>query len=161
MSKSQNSISGTPRTRKRRLVDLASSVGFILLAAGLFLPVFDLFNLQKLSVFKWIYTAGALIFLGSKCVPVLPKDTSLRLKRMYRLEFWAGVCFCVGAAFWFYNQSKFAGSAVVGPLTIIHDTILYAMSGAVVEVIAVWLIYYREKKEAREQAGVSGRDKKA
>lgn len=147
-----NPIATPNLARRRRIADTLSAVGFVCLAIGLFLPVFDLFSVQRLSIFKWIFTAGALTFVAGKCIPKLPKDTSIRLRRMYRLEFWAGICFCVGAFFWFFNEMKFSGVFGIGSLTIIHDTILYAMSGAVVEVIAVWMIYFREKKEAKDSS---------
>jgi ABC-type maltose transport system permease subunit len=87
------------------------------------------------------------MFTVAKCIRILPKECSISIRRLYRLEFWAGVCFLIATFFWFYNEYKMSALPLKGALSILHDTILFAMSGAVVQLIASWMIYFREKKE--------------
>lgn len=145
--------------RRRKIADFTGGAGMILIAVGLLIPLFNLFDNSMLPICKWVFTVGALIFTGSKCISVLPSTASFRLKRIKRLEFWSGICFIIAAGFWFYNQSKFGNSPYVGALAIIRDTILFTLSGAVLELIAAWMLYFREKKEAREAQSKEGKSK--
>lgn len=149
MNNPQDDLPRETYIKRRRISDFAGGAGMVLIAVGLLIPLFQMTQTSMLSICKWVYTAGVLLFLGSKCVKVYPPSASFRLRRLKRLEFWAGVCFMIGAGFWFYNQSKFAGNSYAGSLSVIHDTILFSLSGAVIQLLAAWLIYFREKKEAR------------
>lgn len=135
---------------RRKIADLVGGAGMIMIAVGIMIPLFNLESRAILSLCQWIFTAGALIFTGSKCVSTLPSTASFRLKRLKRLEFWAGICFVIAAGFWFYNQQKYKNSVNAMHLKIIHDTILFTLSGAVLQLLAAWMIYFREKKEARQ-----------
>lgn len=136
--------------RKRKLADILGGTGMILVAVGMLLPLFNLYDVRLLPVWKWVFTIGALMFTSSKCINVLPSSASFRLKRLKRLEFWAGICFVIAAGFWWYNEIKVGNRPYIGTLTIIHDTILFTLSGAILQLIAAWMIYFRERKEARE-----------
>lgn len=137
-------------TKRRKVTDFISGGGMVLIAIGLLIPLLNLSDTSMLPICKWVFTTGVLLCLGAKCVVTYPPSTSFRLRRLKRLEFWASVCFAVGAGFWFYNESKFSGIDGIGALSIIRDTILFTLSGAIVQLIAAWLIYFREKKEAKE-----------
>lgn len=136
--------------RRRKIADFVGGGGMVLIATGMLIPLFNLYDSSLLPVCKWIFTVGALMFTGSKCVKALPDSASFRLRRLKRLEFWAGICFVIAAGFWFFNQDKLGNSPYAGSLAIIHDTILFTLSGAVLQLVAAWMIYFREKKEARE-----------
>lgn len=136
---------------RRRKMEAVATFGLILVAAAMFAP-FASFNstgggIDWLNVGKWIYAAGALIFTFARLVNVSDPADSLRLRRLRRLEFWAGMAFCVGAFFWFYNENKFGGNLFVGPLAIVRDTVLFSLAGAFIQVIASWMIAFRRKKE--------------
>jgi len=134
--------------RRRRFETLAS-VGMLLIVAGLTIPLFNLLNTGVLTACKWVFSAGSLIFFAARCVKVAPADEDVRLKRMRRMEFWAGACFIVAAFFWFYNEAKYAQELAMwgaGSLSVIRDSIVFSMAGAVLQIIASWLIYFREKK---------------
>lgn len=146
--------------RRRKIADFVGGAGMILIAVGLLVPLFNLYDTSMLPICKWVFTAGALMFTGAKCVRVLPSSASFRLKRMKRLEFWAGICFIIAAGFWFYNQEKYGSSQYAGSLAVIHDTILFTLSGAVLQLVAAWLIYFREKKEAREAEAENSKRKR-
>lgn len=147
---------------RRKISDFAGGAGLILIVVGLLIPLLNLGSTALMPVAKWVYTAGALMFVGSKCVRVNPAGSSLRMRSLRRMEFWAGVCFLIGAGFWFYNSHKLGASPYAGPLAIVRDTILFSLSGAVIQLVAAWMIYFREKKEARlaaEAAAEKGKGK--
>lgn len=146
--------------RRRKLADLLGGLGMILIAVGMLIPIFNMYKITLLPLCKWIFTVGALMFAASKCITVLPSSASFRLRRLKRLEFWAGICFIIAAGFWFYNEAKLARLPYTGSLAIIHDTILFTLSGAVLQLLASWLIYFREKKEAREAQAEEGKEPK-
>lgn len=99
------------------------------------------------------------MFWGARCVDISDKKESLRLRRLRRMEFWSGACFGVAAFFWFYNENKYGGSDTAGPLAILQDTILFAIAGAMLQVVAAWMIYYRQKKEASDSASPGNTEK--
>lgn len=135
---------------RRKKMEGVATFGLILVAVAMFAP-FASFggNINWLSIGKWIYAAGALIFTFARIAGVNDPRESLRLRRLRRLEFWAGMAFCVGAFFWFYNENKFADNPWVGPLAIVRDTVLFSLAGASIQVIASWMIAFRQKKEAK------------
>lgn len=149
MKPENTNISPASLRRRTRIVETIASVGMILLLAGMFLPLLDRMETTHLSLFKWVFTTGAAMFWGARCVSISRPGESLRLRRMRRMEFWAGACFGVAAFFWFYNESKMGGPAI-GPLAILKDTILFALAGAVLQLVAAWMIYFRQKKEMNE-----------
>lgn len=165
LTKSNNKSKRTPaRIEKlRRQVDGIATLGLLLVAAGMLLPFVSLSNgsLQWLEISKWIYAAGALIFTIARIVNVNDPSDSLRLRRLRRLEFWAGMAFCIAAFLWFYNEAKFAGMMFIGPLAILRDTVLFSLAGAAIQVIASWMIAFRMKKEKNQRdAGQSDEKKK-
>lgn len=135
---------------RRKWAETCASVGMLLIATGMFLPLLNLTSIEQLPLFKWVFAAGALLYWGARCVNVAPPGESLRIRRLRRMEFWAGACFGVATFFWFYNEHKYGGIATTGPLTILKDTILFALAGAVLQVVTAWMIYFRQKKEARQ-----------
>lgn len=151
--KQHTSAPGPDKTAgRRKTAETLASVGMLLIAVGMFLPLLNLLSVDRLPLFKWVFAAGALLFWGARCVNVSAPSESLRLRRLRRIEFWAGACFGVAAFFWFYNEHKYGGIATAGPLTILKDTILFALAGAVLQLVAAWMIYFRQKKEARQDS---------
>lgn len=136
--------------KRRRQMEATSTFGLIIVAAGLVGPFATQFSMESLTVFKWIFAAGALIFTFARMVGSGDRSESLRLRRLRRLEAWAGIAFCVAAFFWFYNERRFGGGMFVGPLMILRDTVLFSLVGALIQVIASWAIVYRQKKEQKE-----------
>ena len=51
---------------------------------------------------KYVYAAGAACFLAGKLLSPYT-GTHPRIKRLYRIESWSAVFFCVAAFFLFYN----------------------------------------------------------
>lgn len=133
--------------KRRRMAENIATFGILLVAVAMAAPLANLMSTGLLGVFKWIYAAGAVIYTTARVVGANDPGESTRLRRLRRLEFWAGMCFVVGGAFWFYNESRFSTMASAGTLSVLRETILFSLAGAAVQVIASWMIYIREKKE--------------
>lgn len=133
--------------KRRKLAENIATLGILLVAAAMLAPFANLMSTNFLGVFKWVYAAGAVIYTTARVIGAGDPADSFRLRRLRRLEFWAGMCFIVGGAFWFYNEARFASVASAGSLAILRETILFSLAGAAIQVIASWMIYSREKKE--------------
>ncbi len=141
------------RVIRRRQLEWVSTFGLLIIAIALVGPFASgMDNMSALTVYKWIYAAGALMYLLARLVSATYRDGSLRLRRLRRLEFWAGMCFAAGAFFWFYNEARFAAVFSAGPLAILQNTILFTLAGAMIQVIATWMIASRLKKETGGEA---------
>lgn len=145
MKKHQQAKEVVARSAKlKRAIENTAAAGMILLCAGLMIPLFNLTDIKALTTFKWLYTAGALIFLIARLVGSTDFAEPLRLRRIRRMEFWSGVCFGIGAFMWFWKENHLGPYA--GPLAVVRDTILFSLAGACIQIVAVWLIYNIEKK---------------
>ena len=136
--KKYNNLAGV-----RKKVEVCASVGMFFVAAGLVIPMFDPLNQTLMSGFKWLYAFGALIYIIARRVDVSDRSESPRLKRLRRLEFWAGIAFAVGAFFWFYHGIR---TPEAGPLAMLRDTVMFSLVGAKIQVIAAWMIYAESRK---------------
>lgn len=132
--------------KRRKLAEAGATFGLILVAAALAVPFANLLEPSMLVWSKWIYAAGALIYTVARIVGISDPSESFRLRRLRRLEAWAGIALCVAAFFWFYNESRF-GARFGFTLAVLRETIIFTLVGAMIQIIASWLIYYREKKE--------------
>ena len=139
---------------RRKKMEAIATFGLILVAVALLAPFASSLtgNLGPsssgsgpLAIYKWIYAAGALIFTGARLVNVSDPNESLRMRRIRRLEFWAGMAFCIGAFFWFYNERRLASM-------MLRDTVVFSLAGAMIQIIASWMLVWRQNKEARERA---------
>lgn len=135
--------------RSRKALERTATFGLILVALGLLVPFTFLSNTAFVSWFKWIYSSGALIFTVARVAGSTDPSDSMRVRRLRRLEFWAGVAFCMGAFFWFYNEDRYSFllSGNVGILTVLRETVYFTLAGAVIQVLAVFALGYRLRKE--------------
>ena len=135
----------------RKAVERSATFGLILVAVGLLAPFADLSNAGWLRVFKWVYAAGALVFTIARIVGSTDSADSMRIRRLRRLEFWAGVAFCIGAFFWFFNEDRFAAylELGMGSLACLRDTVYFTLAGAAIQIMAVILLQRRLKGEGR------------
>lgn len=131
--------------KRRKLVERTATFGLILICVALCAPFANPENIDLLKIYKWLYSAGALIFVIARVVNVNDPSDSMRLRRLRRLEFWAGVAFVMGAAMWFYNESHLGPYA--GALAVMRSTIMFTLAGAVIQIISSWMIVSRTKKE--------------
>ncbi|MBO5028756.1 MAG: hypothetical protein J6C59_03990 [Muribaculaceae bacterium] len=137
-------------TKKRKLLDTLASVGMLLVAAALAIPLVKMGDVQFLSPFKWVFAAGALLYTVARVLNPVDSAESLRLRRLHRMQAWAGIAFVIAAFFWFYNEERFGNAA--GTLQITRQTILFALVGAVLQIVSSWMIFSREKKEKKTSA---------
>lgn len=145
------------KKRLRRLMEGTASFALILIALGLVVPFTNFDNQALTSVFKWVFSAGALIYTAARMVNVNEPGDGLRVRRLRRMEVWAGFAFCVAAGFWWYNESRFGGFAM--SLKVLHETILFTLSGALIQIVSSWLIVSAIRKQ-REEAGKESAAKK-
>ncbi|MBD5197189.1 MAG: hypothetical protein HDS89_07050 [Bacteroidales bacterium] len=132
--------------RRRKIVEIVSTMGLLLVAVGLMAPFASLGSELMPVICRWVFAAGALIYTGARMVNVNEPKDSTKLRRLRRMEMWAGFCFVLGGAFWFYNAHRFAGIGFTLP--VMRDTIAFTMAGAIIQVIASWMITARQKKES-------------
>lgn len=126
-------------------MESAATFGLLLVCVALVAPFAGFGEMKILSIFKWVYSAGALIYTIARVVNVNDPADSIRLRRLRRLEFWAGMAFIMAAAFWFYEERHLGPFA--GPLAVMRNTIMFTLAGAAIQVIASWMIVSRTKKE--------------
>lgn len=131
----------------RRRMEALSTFGLILIAAGLVAPFAAVDNTLMAVVCRWVFAAGALIYTVARMVNVNDPADSMRLRRLRRMEMWAGFCFVVAAGFWFYNAHRFVG--IVFSLPVMNNTIVFTLAGAVIQVVASWMISAQAKKEKK------------
>lgn len=131
--------------RIRRVWEGMATFGLMLLAIGLVSPFTDLDNTVMTKVFKWIFGAGAIVYAIARIAGSFDKSGSLRIRRLHRMEAWAGIAFCVAAFFWFYNESLMQYGMNMPAM---RDTVVFTLVGAIIQIIASWMIAYRQKKES-------------
>lgn len=131
---------------RRKYVEIAAAIGLLLVLLAMMAPFFEGLIGRSMMWAKWVYASGALVYTCARVVNVNAPGDSLRLRRLRRLEFWAGVCFIVGAAFWFYKLQYFSG-LLAGPLAVMRQTVAFTMAGAMIQIVASWMIAFRMKKE--------------
>lgn len=144
----------------RRKVETTATFGLLLVAAGLALPFIDLFSGLWSEIGRWVYVIGAVIYVIARMVKITDPADTMRIRRLLRLEFWAGVAFLIGAGLWFYKAVKFSGIAVGAGLVILKDTVLFTLVGAAIQLIASWMIFYQRKKISESGAGADSDRKK-
>lgn len=133
------------REKTRRRVEGVATFGLLLICLALAAPFAAAGDLSLLEIFKWVYSAGALIYVCARVAGARNAEGSVRLRRMFRMEFWGGMCFVAGAAFWFYSERHLGPYA--GMLAVLRQTILFTLAGAVIQVVASWLIVSQSGKE--------------
>lgn len=144
------SVSGALEKR-RKYVELCASAGLLLVLAAMVAPFLEGIVGHTMMWAKWVYAGGALLYTGARVVNVNAPQDSLRLRRLRRLEFWGGMCFIVGASFWFYKLQYYTGF-FAGPLAVMRQTVAFTMAGAVIQIVASWMIAYQMKKELRTKS---------
>lgn len=134
---------------RRKYVEAGAAIGLLLVLAAMISPFAGAIIGHPMMWGKWVYACGALIYTVARVVNVNAPGDSLRLRRLRRLEFWAGMCFIVGGAFWFYKLQYYNG-LFAGPLAVMRQTVAFTMAGAVIQITASWMIAYQMKKELRQ-----------
>lgn len=117
---------------KEKILSLASTVGFILIAVSMLIPLIN-GPYYTGQYFKYIYAAGALIMLV--CSLMSPyRGNDRKLKGLYRVQSWSPVMFCAGAFFLFWPDGS------------LRDWIAFTLAGAVIRVYTNFAIASRANK---------------
>ncbi len=152
-------LNSTSLEKRRRIVESCASVSLAIIALALVLPICDPANVGILSVCKWVYAVGALAYTIARVINVNADSDSVRLCRLRRMEAWAGIAFCIGAAFWFYNSERHP--EVFGfSLALIRDTIMFTLVGALIQIISGWMISSRSRKEYGQHSANDSQESK-
>lgn len=107
--------------------------GLLLVGVGTLLPILRIEGV----LYKYIYCTGAVLTLAGRFMTSRGRNGSLRLKRLYRLEVWTGVMFCVGGFFMFYPEASS------------RDWLAFTLAGGVVQIYTSIMIPRRESQESR------------
>lgn len=144
-------LTGNALEKRRKQVEGVATFGLILICVALVGPFTAPANVEYLNVFRWIYGAGSILYLVARIVDVSETQDSLRLRRLRRMELWAGIAFGLATAFWFIGQHKYHNDPYIGALAVLWNTIMFTLVGALIQIIASWLIYSQTKKELRNR----------
>lgn len=138
--------------KSRKALEGMATFGLIIVAVSLAAPFTDLTNSDYIRIFKWIYAPGALIFTVARIAGSTDPSESMRIRRLRRLEFWAGVALCIGAFFWFYNEHRYAEllSVGAGAMVYLRETVYFSLAGALIQIIASLALSRRLKKESQD-----------
>ncbi len=131
--------------RRRKMVEICSTTGLILVAVGMLVPFAAIDNSVLIMAMKIVYAIGALIYTIARMINVNAPSDSLKLRRLRRMEMWGGFCFILGSFFWFYNSARYP--MITFSLAIMRDTVAFTMAGAIIQIVASWMITSRMKKE--------------
>lgn len=144
-----SSLKGEALEKRRKQVEGTATFGLILICVALVAPFTNPDNVGLLSIFRWIYGSGAIIYLIARLADISDPEESVRLKRLRRMEFWAGISFGIATFFWFYSQYHVQEALGVnaGILAVMRNTITFTLIGAIIQIIASWLIYSQTKKD--------------
>lgn len=111
----------------------AMTVGMLLIVAGTVIPVFRLDTMA----YKYVYTAGAVLLLVSRLFTPYRGDND-RLRRLFRIESWSAVFFCVAAFFMFYEPNT------------ARDWLAFTLAGGAIQIYTSIMIP-RTASKARKQ----------
>lgn len=130
--------------QRQKASETFASFGLLLVCISLVVPFATVMNTEFLRIFKWVYAAGALLYLIGRVIPASEASESLRARRLRRLEAWGGIAFAIGAFFWFYNDSRLGLGA--GALGVLNETITFTIVGAMLQLIGAFLLRRENKK---------------
>lgn len=110
------------------------TIGMLLIAAGIVIPIFQ--GSIKSDIFRYIYSTGAVILLVGRLFSGY-HGCNLRLKRLYRLETWSAVFFCVAAFFLFYDKS------------VLRDPLAFTLAGGLIQTYTSIMIPRQIQKDTK------------
>jgi uncharacterized membrane protein len=101
------------------------TVAMLLIVAGTLIPL--LTQLRSGDWFKYVYAAGAVLLLIARIFTPYKGD-NLRVKRLYRIESWSAIFFCVAAFFLFYDTTS------------LRDWLAFTLAGGCIQTYASIMI---------------------
>ncbi|MDE6267396.1 MAG: hypothetical protein K2M07_08640 [Muribaculaceae bacterium] len=114
---------------------ILATVGMLLIVVGTLLPVFG--NYFYGSAYKYVYTAGAVMLVTCRLFWRYSGKHN-RLRRLYRLESWSAIFFCVAAFFMFYEPLQ------------ARDWLAFTLAGGAIQVYTSIMIPIVVKRAAND-----------
>lgn len=108
------------------------NAGLLLIVAGTVLPLLRVED----PLFRWLYSAGALVALIGRILAPSYKGAVLRVRRLARIELWSCVIFCAGAFFMWYTPERL-------------DWLAFTLAGGVLQVYSSLMSAHTLRKELR------------
>ena len=117
-----------------------ATVGLLAIAVGTLLPILNVTVEPGTagSWWKYVYAGGAVAFLAGKLLSPYT-GSHPRIKRLYRIESWSAIFFCVAAFFLFYNGN------------VSSDSWAFTLAGGVLLVMTTIMIPRVAKKALKQQ----------
>ncbi len=104
------------------MMQLISSLGLLLIAVAALIPILS-GGFPESPLYKYLFSAGALVCLAAALFTKTPKDLPMREKRWIRIEGWSAIFFCAAAFFLWYPGSS--------P----RDWLAFTLAGATIRII--------------------------
>lgn len=117
---------------------VVATIGLLVIACGTLIPILGVtrFGPQAVSWWKYVYAGGALLFLVGKLMCPY-RGTHPRIKRLWRIEGWSAVFFCVAAFFLFLGDGM-------------RDVWAFTLAGGILLIFTTIAIPRAIKKELRK-----------
>lgn len=116
---------------------ILSPIGLLLVLLATVAVFFLRDNATAQALYPYVYSVGAVLVFVSHVVTPATKD--FRLKRLYRVEMWTGIIFCVAAVFLFY------------PGATLRDWLAFTLAGGCLQVYTSIAIPARQSKISNER----------
>lgn len=108
--------------KNSNIVTWTITAGMITLAVGLVMPWLG----YSIKLYRWVFAAGALVTLVGRLFNRY-EGPVMRVKRLYRIEVWSSVFFCVAAFFMFYPYGSgrdWFAFILAGGLILVYTSIM-------------------------------------
>lgn len=109
-------------SNRNALMSLLASLGLLLIAVAVLFPILS-GGFPESPLYKWIYSAGALVCIVAAVFSPVPSGASVRDRRWKRIESWSAIFFCAATFFLWYPEST--------P----RDWLAFTLAGAVIRII--------------------------
>lgn len=117
-----------------------ATVGLLAVAVATLMPILNVLITYGAAWWKYLFAAGALLFLAGKLLSPY-RGEHPRIRRLYRIESWSAIFFCVAAFFLFYNGS------------VSRDSWAFTLAGGVLLVFTTIAIPRTVRRELRRDPG--------
>lgn len=100
MKKNKSTQNNNTSTQSKAIFFWLITLGMLLIAVGIVMPLF--MQGEGSDLFKYVYGCGAAMLLIGRLFTSYKGD-NIRLKRLYRIESWSAIFFCIAVFFMFYE----------------------------------------------------------
>lgn len=129
---SANAESADTHGLKAKLIAVGVPLGLLIIAVATMVP-FIAGPGKPMGWFKYVYSAGAVILLICRLISPY-RGSDIKLRRLFRIESWSALFFCIAAVFMFYEPRQ------------MRDWIAFTLAGAVIQIFTSLAIPARKRK---------------